>query len=78
MGDEVASGGAAVRARALLLGCEGWGAGWACRRRWAGRRMALGGRGDSVDLPASERVARARVCGGGRCERWVVEREGWD
>lgn len=34
---------------------EGW------RRRWAGRRMAEGGRGDSVDLAAREMVVRARV-----------------
>lgn len=42
-----------------MSGDCGEGGGW--RRRWAGRRMAEGGRGDSVDLAAREMVARERV-----------------
>lgn len=36
-----------------------------CKSRWAGIKIAEGGRGDSVALAARERVARARVWEGG-------------
>ena len=35
--------------------------GCACRKRWAERRIADGGRGASVALAARERVLRERV-----------------